>query len=210
MSEKQILSMLEQGSITPDEAARLLEAVATGSSTDAERTNGPEDFAPPQNEAVEPSEVIPGTLSPDAKRWKRLQLIPLAVSLLVLVATAWGLWAVYRAADARITFGWVVLLLLFLLALGATTLSIWLTGAPWLHVRIREQSGKTIAISLPIPLTMASLGVRVARRYVDEQTAQYLDASTEFIHTMRREHGRSEPLEVSVDEDGQSVQVYFG
>jgi hypothetical protein len=57
---------------------------------------------------------------------------------------------------------------------------------------------------------LASWGVGIARRYVDEQTAQYLDASAEFIRAMRHEHGRSEPLEVSVDEDGQYVQVYFG
>jgi len=127
MSEKQILSMLAQGTITADEAARLLEAVSTASPADMAGAAGAQEGPSQQAAAVEPSEVIPGTLAPDAKRWKRLQLIPLAVSLVVLIATAWGLWAVYRAADARITFGWVVLLLLFLLALGATTLSIWIT-----------------------------------------------------------------------------------
>lgn len=210
MSERQILSMLEQGTITADEAARLLEAISTGPSRGQEGVSDAADRAPLQGEAVEPTQVIPGTLSPSAERWKRLQLVPLAVSLAVLIATAWGLWAVYRAADARITFGWVVLLLLFLIALGATTLSIWITRAPWLHVRIHQQEGKTIAISLPVPLTLASLGVGIARRYVGEQTAQYLDASAEFIRAMRRERGRSQPLEISVDEGGQYVQVYFG
>ena len=210
MSEKQILSMLEQGSITPDEAARLLEAVSTGPSADAGTEGTTGDRVPPRGEPVEPNRVIPSTLSPSARRWKRLQLIPLAISLVVLIATAWGLWAVYRAADARITFGWVVLLLLFLIALGATTLSIWITGAPWLHIRIHERAGKTIAISMPVPLTLASLGLRIARRYVDAPTAQYLDASAEFVRAMRGQHGRSEPLEISVDEGGQYVQVYFG
>jgi hypothetical protein len=117
---------------------------------------------------------------------------------------------VYRAADARITFGWVVVLLLFLVALAVTTLSVWITRAPWLHVRVHQQGGRTIAISLPVPLALASLGIRVARRYVDEQTAGYLDASRDFIRVMRREHGRTEPLQVSVDEGDQYVQVYFG
>ena len=210
MSEKQILSMLEQGTITADEAARLLEAVSTGPSADVRGASSAQEEASQHAAAVEPSHVIPGTLAPDAKRWKRLQLIPLAVSLVVLIATAWGLWAVYRAADARITVGWVALFLLFVLALAATTLSIWITGAPWLHIRVHQQEGRTIAISLPVPLTLASWGVGIARRYVDEQTTQYLDASAEFIRAMRHEHGRSEPLEVSVDEDGQYVQVYFG
>lgn len=210
MSEKQILSMLEQGTITAEEAARLLEATSTAPSTDVEGAAGAQEGPSQQAAAVEPSQVIPGTLAPDAKRWKRLQLIPLAVSLAVLIATAWGLWAVYRAADARITFGWVVLLLLFLLALGATTLSIWITRAPWLHVRVHQQGGRTIAISLPIPLTLASWGVGIARRYVDEQTTEYLDASAEFIRAMRREGRHSEPMMVSVDDDDERVQVYFG
>jgi hypothetical protein len=211
MSEKQILSMLEEGHITSDEAARLLEAVSSGPRpSDAERVDRSGEPDAPHGEPVEPSQVTPGTLSPSAQQWKRLQLIPLAVSLVVLIVTAWGLWAVYRAADARITFGWVVLLILFLVALAATTLSVWITRAPWLHVRIHEQAGKTIAISFPIPLTLAGLGIRIARRYVDEQTAQYLDASAEFVRVMRREHGRSEPIEISVDEEGQRVQVYFG
>jgi len=210
MSEAQILKMLEQGTITADEAARLLEAVSAGPVSASEGASSPQGQAPERAAEVEPSAVIPGTLAPDARRWKSLQLIPLAVSLALLVATAWGLWAVYRASEARITFGWVVLLLLFLLALGATTLSIWIARAPWLHIRIHQQAGKTIAISLPVPLALAGLGVGIARRYVDGQTAEYLDASSEFIRAMRREHGRAEPLEVSVDEGGQYVQVYFG
>jgi hypothetical protein len=90
MSEKQILSMLEQGTITADEAARLLEAVSTGPSADVRGASGAQEEASQHAAAVEPSQVIPGTLAPDARRWKRLQLIPLAVSLVVLIATAWG------------------------------------------------------------------------------------------------------------------------
>jgi len=209
MTEKQILGMLEQGAITADEAARLIEAVSAqqppvqeGSTWD----DGPSASRP----VIEPDEVIPAAFTPDARRWKRLQLIPLAASLLLLVVTGWGLWAVYRAADARITFGWVVLLLLFLLALAATALSTWLLSAPWLHVRIHQREGRMIAISLPVPLALAGWGVRIARSFVDEQTSQYLDASAEFIRAMRQDRDRSQPLMVNVDDDEQRVQVYFG
>jgi hypothetical protein len=209
MSEKQILSMLEEGTITADEAARLLEALSTDQSALAQSTAGDSKMAGPRS-AIESEEALSATFTPDAKRWKLLQLIPLVASLLLLVASGWGLWAVYRAADARITFGWVVLLLLFLLTLAATALSAWLLSAPWLHVRIHQREGRTIAISLPVPLTLAGWGVRLARRYVDEQTSQYLDASTEFIRAMRKDRDRSQPLVVSVDDDDQRVQVYLG
>jgi hypothetical protein len=52
--------------------------------------------------------------------------------------------------------------------------------------------------------------VGIARRYVDEQTTEYLDASAEFIRAMRREGRHSEPMVVSVDDDDERVQVYFG
>jgi hypothetical protein len=209
MTERQILSMLEEGAITADEAARLLEAVSAQQSP--ERQGPAADGGPSgPHAAIEPDEVIPGTFAPDARRWKRMKLVPLGLSLLLLIATAWGLWAAYRAADAQITFGWVVVLLLFLFALAATTLSAWLISAPWLHVRVHRREGRTIAISLPIPLGLAGWGVRLARRYVDEGTSQYLDASAEFIRAMRHDRTRSQPLMVNVDDDDQRVQVYFG
>jgi hypothetical protein len=207
MSEKQILNMLEQGSISADEAAGLLEAISANETAE-EAVPGSALADSPQSAQL--GKVPRGTLSPNARRWKHLQLIPLGLSLLLLIATAWGLWAVYRAADARVTFWGVVFLLLFLLAIAATTISVWITTAPWLHIRVRERSGKTIAISLPVPLTLASLAIRIARRFVDEQTAQYLDASSDFVRAMRRERRHADPIEISVDEGDQHVQVYFG
>jgi hypothetical protein len=82
--------------------------------------------------------------------------------------------------------------------------------APWLHVRIEERDGKRIAISLPLPLALADWGLWLARRYVDEQTAQYLDTSSEFITLMRKNRQGAQPIVIDVDEDGQRVQVYLG
>ena len=105
VSEKQILNMLEQGTITADEAARLLEALSAEESQD----KAPEP-ATPTEAVVEPE--LDGAFDPRSKRWQGLQQIPFAVSLTVLIITAWGLYATYQKAGA-ITFGWVLLLLLF-------------------------------------------------------------------------------------------------
>ena len=116
-----------------------------------------------------------------------------------------------RQGDGRITFGWVLVLILFLFSALAVAVTFWMLRAPWLHVRIEEQDGKRIAISLPLPLALADWGLWIARRYVDEQTAQYLDVSSEFISSMRKNRGReTEPIVVDIDEDGQRVQVYLG
>jgi hypothetical protein len=203
LSEKQILNMLEQGAITAEEAARLLEAIGTEEPM-------VEDAPAPEPMAMEPDEIVPGAPIADPDRWRWLQRIPLAVSLIVLIASAWGLYALYRRADARITAGWVVVLTVFLFALLATLVSAWMLTAPWLHVRISERDGRRIAISLPVPLTLAAWGIRIARRYVDDQTAAYLDTSAEFLSTMRRDHRETEPITVNVDEGDHRVQVYIG
>jgi len=201
VSEKQILTMLEQGTITADEAARLLNALSAEDSS-----NGAPEAAMPTEAVVEPEPI---GFDPHSKRWQGLQQIPFAISLTVLIVTAWGLYATYQKAGA-ITFGWVLLLLLFLVALFATVVSIWMINAPWLHVRIREGSGRRISISLPIPLLLAQWGIRIARRYVDDQTATYLDTSAEFLDAMRKDRKQSEPIMIDVDEGDQHVQVYIG
>jgi hypothetical protein len=210
MSEGQILNMLERGTITADEAAKLLEAVAARDIAAESGVAAGEGAAAEEPIAVGSDQVIPGSFAPEAKRWKRIQQIPLAISLLVLITSAWGLYAVYHRADARITLGWVAVLVVFLVAVLATVLSAWVITAPWLHVRIHEPDGKRIAISLPIPLTLADWGLRIARRYVDEHSAAYLDTSAEFLRAMRRDRKTSEPIVVNIDEDGHYVQVYIG
>jgi hypothetical protein len=158
---------------------------------------------------MSPDEVLPGTLGPDATRWRRLQWLPFAISLSLTLVTCWGLWEVHRAAGGRVTFGWVVLLVLGLSFLVLTVLSAWIVNAPWLHLRVHDGSGKRIAISLPLPLGLVEWGVRIAGRYVDAETSTYLDATSEMVRSLRAT-GRSQPVEIGVDEGDQRVQIYIG
>jgi hypothetical protein len=213
MSESHILRMLEQGIITVDEATGLLEAITTSSMpASPQKVVGDRTSPPPGTECtpVETDQVIPGPLPPDVARWKHTQQIPLALSLIVLILSAWGLYRIYVRADARFTLGWVAVLIVFLMAVAGTAISFWMLTAPWIHVRVHERSGKRIAISLPVPLTLAHWGIRIARRFVDDETGTYLDTSSEFLRAMHRERGQAEPIVVNVDENGQRVQVYIG
>ena len=217
MSKRQILEMLEKGTITADEAAQLLEAIARGGSRPEKRSppGGEEEpsgrHSTPSPISVDPDQVTLASIQPDAKRWDRVRQIPFAVAIVLLVISGWGLYVVSGRADGQLTLGWVAVLLLFMFSVLATAITLWMLRAPWIHVRIEERDGKRIAISLPLPLTLARWGLQIARSYVDERTAGYLDTSTEFLKAMRQHPGKeSEPLVVDIDEDGQRVQVYIG
>ncbi|MBN1640827.1 MAG: hypothetical protein JXA09_06305 [Anaerolineae bacterium] len=209
MSERRILDMLESGVIGAEDAARLLRAV-----TDEPEAEGtPPDRAPTLDATTspsEPDEALLGALHAQAARWKRLQWVPFAVSASVLMVASWALWEVHRAADGRITFGWVMLLLLALLSLGATAVSAWIVNAPWLHVRISGGDGKRLAISMPLPLGLLDWGVRIAGRFVGEDLSTTLGASAEMLHALRQTGDARQPVEVRVDEGDERVYVYIG
>ena len=204
MSERKILDMLDAGQISADDAARLLDAISSEPAADEQSE---EDAAPAAGDA---DEVLPGTLDAVAARWRRYQWIPFAISVSVLLIASWGMWEVHRAAGGRITFGWVVLLLVVLASLGATVLSAWIVNAPWLHVRISGSDGKRLAISMPIPLGLLDWGLRIAERFAGEDVSPYLGASAEMLHSMRQAGGARQPFDIRVDEGDERVQVYIG
>ena len=208
MSRQQILEMLEKNTITADEAAQLLEALARGESG-ADKGSPPGSTTQQGPASVEPDQVTMGPSGPDAERWGRVRQIPFVVAIALLAISGMGMCLVTSRADGRITFGWVALLLLFMLSVLATAITLWMRSAPWIHVRVEERDGKPFAVSLPLPLTLAQWGLQIARPYVDERTAGHLGTSAEFLKAMRQNQG-AEPLSVDIDEDGQRVQVYIG
>ena len=209
---QQILQMLQEAKITVEEATQLLLAIEPGDEAgEGEEFVGDEPAmqvaAPAPSQPADPPHV-----PPDMARFRRLCQIPFVVALCVLAASGWGLYALCHQAEARITLGFVAMLILFVLAIGATAITFWMRLVPWLHVRVREQDGKRIAISLPLPLTLASWGVRLARRFVEDDTAEYLDASAELLKAMKDGPRtlRTDPIVIDIDDDGQRVQVFIG
>jgi len=193
---QQILQMLQEGKITADEASELLAALQPG--------NPPPGLGEGRGG---------GTLLPDLERFRRLSQIPFYVALGVLVLSGWGLYAIYRHAEYRVTAGLVWMLIFFILVVGATAIAFWMRMAPWLHVRIQEgDGGKRIAISLPLPLALAGWGMNLARRFVKDEAVTYLDTAAELLKAMKGSLGtsRADPIAIDVDDDGGRVQVYIG
>ncbi|MBN1934017.1 MAG: hypothetical protein JW934_05110 [Anaerolineae bacterium] len=194
MSEtRRILDMLQEGKITAQEAERLLQTV-----------DEPEAPLQPAMTPTPPPALI--------KHFQTAFQIAFGVSLAAVAATGYWLYALYCSADNRITWGLVGVMLLFGCALLLAGLALWLWQARWLHVRMGEENGKRFFISLPIPLLITEWGLRIAHRFVDEQTAEYLDIASGFVQMVRhskRELG-GELMSVEIGEENQDVQVYIG
>lgn len=204
MSEMQILKMLEAGTITADEAARLLSAIGPDQSEAVRDTIG---AALPQG-APEPVPSAPPLVS----RFRSAFLGLFVILSVVTVLWGYGLVTHYRRADQRITWGAVGMLLACLLSLLCAGLMLWLWRARWLHVRIRQPDGKRFVISLPIPQVLTEWGLRIARHFVDEQTSAYLDMASTLMNTIRhsKESPEGELISVEVGDEDERVQVYIG
>lgn len=198
---RQILQMLEDGKITADQANELLQAIDTD-----------EEVRAVEGDSALSEQVASPFIPPNLARFRHLCRIPFAVSLVVLVTSGWGTYALYRRAEAKITPGFIGVLIVCILAFIATALTLWMTTVPWLHVRIRERDGKRIAISLPLPLTLVGWGLRLAHRYVDDEMAAHLDIAAELVRTTKdATSGRGvEPIVIDVDDHDERVQVTIG
>jgi cytochrome bd-type quinol oxidase subunit 1 len=205
MDEKlRILEMLDQGTITVEEANQLLEAAR--------------DDAPP---AVEGPPDTPPAVPPNLQRFRRLSYVPFGITVLLLALAAWGTYALSRRGDGRITAGFVVMLILLVLVSLLTWLTFAMTRVPWLHVRVQSRSEasakgknhpKRIAISLPVPLTLAQWALRIAPRYVGEDQVAQVEMAASLLQSIRGDLGKpgSDPIVIDVDDQDERVQVYIG
>lgn len=190
-----ILRMLQEGQIDAAGAAALLTAMKG----DEEPAGGEEpvvEILPPLPKAKEVREV----------RWARFWVYPLIGGGVSTILGSLIMALVYAtgAAHGWLAFGW------FFLVLGGLViiLALWSQRAKWLHIRVREASGRTFTLSFPLPLTLAAWVLRVAQPYVP----RLRDMGVDDLIIALRDHPRGEPLTINVaeGEEGESVQVYIG
>jgi hypothetical protein len=197
-----ILELLQEGEITAEEATRLLEALKD---------------TPP---AGSPQAVSLPAVRPNMQRFRYFAYIPFGISLVALLLAGWGTLALSRQPDGRITAGYVMLVILLVLLFFTTLLAFAMTRVPWLHVRIQERSEdeqgepswKRLAFSLPVPLSLAQWGLRIARRFVGEEHAAQLETAAALLRSSAGELGKpgGEPIIVEVEDENEHVQVYIG
>lgn len=181
---ERILKMLEEGTITADEADELLAAL-----------DGDDPAADPAQ-----AQALPRQLD---QPWE----FPFFGGLIV---SAFGILGLLRAPrdDGKLVRrgAWLTLLL------GALGVAVgyWSRNAPWLHVRVQERDGSQVNISLPLPLALADWVLRLAQELVDEETSATLESAGAFLDALKRGE-TGDPFTVEVDDgEGDRVLIYVG
>ncbi|MFQ5436106.1 MAG: hypothetical protein ACE5FD_14635 [Anaerolineae bacterium] len=204
-----VLQMLQEGAITAAEAKELLDAMESGETAVPE----PPTLIPEPDSEPFTGDIITPDPPPDMTRFRRFWQIPFFISLALLLGSGLWLRSLYQRADGAITFGFVCVWSIFIFTVVLTTLALLSRQSPWVHVRVKEQHGRRIAISLPIPMGLAKWGINIARGFVPDKEQASLDMAADFLAEARHNLGQpgADPLIVSVDDDdGDQVQVYIG
>lgn len=201
-TQRQILQMVEDGTLTAEEAVDLMQAVASSD----------ESAVPEAEEArLVTGEVITPSKAPDMERFRRFWQIPFFISLALLLGSGLWLRGLYRSSEGSITLGFVCIWSVFIFAFLLTSLAFLSRQSAWMHVRVKEKGGRRIAISLPIPLRIANWAIGFARGFVKEESK--LDLAAGFLAAAQDNFktAAADPLMINVDDDdGDQVQIYIG
>ena len=204
---RRILQMIQEGTLSAAEAMELLDALNEAGDSEEEETAVASHYSQPLE-----GEIIPSN-PPNMDRYRHFWKIPFIIAFAFLLLTGLWLRSIYQSSEGAITFGFICVWSFFMLAFVVTLLSLFSRRAAWLHVRVKEKDGKRIAISMPLPLGLASWGIKIARGFVDEATRVHLEMASEFIGAAKEELKRpdAQPLMIDVDDDdGDQVQVFIG
>jgi hypothetical protein len=201
-AESKVLQMLEDGSITAEEAETLLAAIGQ-----EERGTG---YVDGENITPDMPKAVPYETPPERTRFRRFWKIPFFIAAGSLLLSAFGLALMYQSAGQVALIGFICVWGIFLVALLATVLMLMVRKAPWFHLRIQEINGRRFAISFPLPLSLARWILPIAKIFVPDEQAAYLEMAAAIVKQMTNDPDQ-EPIMIDVeDEDGDRVQVYFG
>ncbi|MFC1936696.1 hypothetical protein ACFLYP_03415 [Chloroflexota bacterium] len=209
-SDMEILEKIERGEISPEEGARLLKGESSLGEYAEEISQNIEIISPLHN-----SHHPPPDFSKDIEKWRRWWMIPAWIGITLILLGAWWMYSTLQSAGVNFWFfcAWLPLLLGILLA----ALTWPCLNRAWLHVRVKEgRSGKksNVAISMPLPLGLASWGFRNFKHYIPSHIREKLDetAIDEVLEALGDSAKRGNPFYVQVDDEdgGEKVEVYIG
>lgn len=184
----EILDQIERGQLSAAEGIRRLEALS----------------------AAEPVTAATALPAPDLAYWRRWWRLPFGLGLALAAAGgALGYWAL-RAAEYRLSMGWLLAVLIFSGGALLAVLAVASRGARWLHIRLQPgPGGRRLALSFPLPLGLTAWALRAGGRYVPQLRHTGVD---ELILALGDATSPANPLYVEVAEGagGEQVQVYLG
>jgi hypothetical protein len=190
-----ILEMLQAGDITSEQAMALIDALDETGAGDETTLEG-----------------VPESAPVDISFHRSWWVFPTAAGSVVM---AMGAPLVALGLTGRAALFWAVCCgwLPFMVGLLVLTLGVWSRNARWFHLRIRNnQTGRqSLALSLPLPLTLTARLLRFAQPYVPQLKDTGIDDAILALQESAR-HSEGQPLYIDVqdDEDGEQVLIWFG
>ncbi|MDY6873684.1 MAG: hypothetical protein SVR81_06935 [Chloroflexota bacterium] len=203
-AERKVLSMVEQGQISPDEGLKLINAMAADENEAKQERMGEvgSDVLDAQQHPI-PQEELERT-----KRLKRWWILPFGIGL--LITTLGAVWMFDGYMNNGFGAGFWLAWLPFILGIFILALSFQSSRRIWVHVRIKQKPGERperISISLPLPLKLAKWGLTTFGHKVPGLRDHPIDGFNEILESLSPE----DPFYVHVkDDDGEEVEVFIG
>ena len=213
---QQVLRMVADGKITPEEGSRLLAALSGGALPEVAESaaasepllDAPQPQAESQQEAYTPEqEVVPppiDTQTPDTRHWWQ---VPFWIGAALLVAGAFTL-------AGSLSSGAICLVVLcglpmLLIGILAVIVAWFARNGPWVHIRVKNDRPGEHNVNISVPLDLGVVAVRVAEPFVPQMRHTGVD---DVILSMKDNVKKDQPLIIDVhdDDDGEHVQVIVG
>jgi hypothetical protein len=209
----QVLKMIADGKITPEQGLQLMQALDQESPTGIPAP-APEMPADEVSASPAPSEQ-PGPetdhrIEHIKSTVRRLWQIPLWIGIGITILSALGMYAVLHATGMN--FWFYFLLLPLLLGVLVTALAAGSRQARWIFVDVHQKSGERperIFLGFPLPLKLTAWFLRTFGPLIPQLSRTNVDDVIQVIETG---FVGNEPLIVNVDEGehGERVRVYIG
>jgi hypothetical protein len=215
----QVLKMIEDGKITPEEGLKLMQALDQNPAEDETTTGQSEAGAGSgPDAAAENSEEKAGKSSfeadPRIARVKsiarRLWQIPLWIGIGITVLSALGMYGIMRGPGTN--FWFYFLMLPLFLGVAVIAAAVGSRRARWIFVDVHQKSGdwpERIFLGFPLPLKIAAWFLRTFGDKIPDLKKTNVD---EVIQVVEAGFTGEEPLVVNVEDgdDGERVRVYIG
>ena len=206
----QVLKMIEENKISPEEGLRLMQALeqtpAEDQSSDSEAGENSAGEARAEGSGLESDPRIERVKSTVRRLWQ----IPLWIGIGITVLSAAGMYLILRGPGMNFWFYFMTLPLL--LGVAVIAAAVGTIKARWLFVDVHQKPGEhpqRIFLGFPLPLKLAAWALRTFGHYIPDLEKTNVD---EVIQMVETGFTGDTPLIVNVDEsdDGERVKVFIG
>lgn len=206
----EILEMIQQGKISPQEGLKLIEALQESVQVEEEEYLQAKEemlYSPPGQASA--SRAEPEITQEEMDRWRGWWVIPFWIGVGITVLGGALMYWAYAARGFGLGFfaSWIP----FLIGLGTMALGWNSRSGPWIHLRIHQAPGESperISLSLPLPVRFFAWTIRTFSQWIPDMPK----GTDEVLLALGRYSPGDPPLSINVDdqEDNQQVIIYIG